>query len=115
MLIRLFFIVSFAANYPPISCRDAWKWSSGVFTALYCAFGLRSKNGLFDDALMAMAIVWLQPGSQLSVSDDQPAEKSTRVSTRMSDAMAHAEPMAMPTSIELMAHGFSLGLSSQVG
>ena len=94
---------------PFLTCR--YLFASGFGASL----GLRSKNGLFDDALMAMAIVWLQPGSQLSVSDDQPAEKSTRVSTRMSDAMAHAEPMAMPTSIELMAHGFSLGLSSQVG
>ena len=38
----------------------------------------------------------------------------TRVSTRKSAAMAHAEPMAMPTSVVLIAHGTAPGFPSHV-
>ena len=39
----------------------------------------------------------------------------TRVSRRKSDAFAHADPMAIPTSIELIVHGTVSGFSMQVG
>ena len=39
----------------------------------------------------------------------------TRVSTRRSAAVAHADPMAIPTSTELTAHGTPSGLPAHVG
>ena len=79
----------------------------------FCSFGLRSKYGLFDEALSAMAMVCEHPGSHGNVSDAQPAENSTRVSIRRSAATEQAEPMAMPTSMELRAHGFCAGFCPQ--
>lgn len=69
------------------------------------SFGLRSKNGLLEDALTGMAKTVLHPFSQSKRWAASPAENITRVSTLKSAAMAQAEPMAIPTSTVFKAQG----------
>ena len=69
--------------------------------------GFRSKNGFLEDALTGIAITILQSFSQFRRCAASPAENMTRVSTRISAAVAQAEPMAMPTSMLFNAQGTS--------
>ena len=61
-----------------------------------------------------MAYTWSHPSNNPSCWAAQPAENMTRVSMRWSMATEQAEPMAMPKSVELMAHGVCKGLSSHL-
>lgn len=75
----------------------------GVFHLF--SLGLRSKNGFLEEALIGMAMHCRQSFSRPNFSTAHPAENMTLQSTLKSAALAQAEPMAIPTSMELMAHG----------
>lgn len=77
--------------------------------------GFRSKNGFFEDALTGIAITHLQSPNIPKRCAAIPALNITRVSRRKSDAVAQAEPTAMPKSTELIAQGTASGFSTQVG
>ena len=77
--------------------------------------GFRSKNGFFEDALTGIAITHLQSPNIPKRCAAIPALNITRVSRRKSDAVAQAEPTAMPKSTELIAQGTVFGFSTQVG
>ena len=68
----------------------------------------RSKNGLFDEAEMAMpTVIWMSSPRKPSSSAATPIEYMMRVSRRRSAAVAHADPRAMPTSMLFITQGTS--------
>ena len=71
----------------------------------YSVLVFRSKNGFFEDALTGIAITHLQSPNIPKRCAAIPALNITRVSRRKSDAVAQAEPTAMPKSTELIAQG----------
>ena len=75
--------------------------------------GFRSKNGFFEDALTGIAITHLQSPNIPKRCAAIPALNITRVSRRKSDAVAQAEPTAMPKSTELIAQGTVFGFSTR--
>ena len=75
---------------------------------------LRSKNGFLEEALTGIAITWRHPFNQSRRWAANPAENITRVSTRRSAAVAHAEPIAIPTSILFNAQGTPSARPAQV-
>ena len=59
-------------------------------------------------------MIWLQPGRRFIDCAVVPAENITRVSIRRSAAFEQADPIAIPTSIELIAQGLLSGFSPHV-
>ena len=78
----------------------------------YSVLVFRSKNGFFEDALTGIAITHLQSPNIPKRCAAIPALNITRVSRRKSDAVAQAEPTAMPKSTELIAQGTASGFST---
>ena len=75
----------------------------------YSYFVDLSKNGLFDEAEMAIpTVICTSLPRKPSSSAATPIEYMTRVSRRRSAAVAHAEPSAMPTSMLFITQGTSL-------
>ena len=81
----------------------------------FSSLGFLSKNGFLEEALTGMANTVLQSFSQFIRCAASPAENITRVSTRMSAAVAQAEPTAIPTSTVFKAHGTPSERPAQVG
>ena len=82
----------------------------------YSYFVGLSKNGLFDEAEMAMpTVIWTSLPRNWSSSAATPIEYMMRVSRRRSAAVAHADPSAMPTSMLFITQGTSAGTSAHEG
>ena len=72
----------------------------------YSYFVGLSKNGLFDEAEMAMpTVMWISSPRNWSSSAATPIEYMMRVSRRRSAAVAQAEPTAIPTSMVFITQG----------
>ena len=63
------------------------------------------KKRIFRGRLTGIAYTCVHPSSQSSCCAASPAENITRVSTLLSAATEQAEPIAIPTSTLLIAHG----------
>ena len=75
------------------------------YTYFFSSLGFLSKNGFLEEALTGIANTALQSFSQFIRCAASPAENITRVSTRISAAIAQAEPTAIPTATVFKAHG----------